>query len=75
VKFASDLLYVLDSDTPPTIEWFKTMPAYEKHITTDNRRWAIYVVVLEKDECRHKIYIRSGTNSKEGVHSRIMNYE
>jgi hypothetical protein len=73
VKFTPDLLDALDSDTPPTIEWFKTVP--QADITTNGKRWGIYVVVLEKDGCRHKVHIGSGTESKEGIRCRMRQYE
>jgi hypothetical protein len=50
------------------IQYFKGLPA------DFSKRWAIYLLVLEKDNCWPKVYIGSGTNGTEGVSSRIGQY-
>jgi hypothetical protein len=76
MKFAPDLLEVLENtDAPPTVEWFKTVPAFQNGITTNNQRWAVYVMVLEKAGCRCKVYIRSATDAKDGIQPRATAYE
>ncbi|KAH7416943.1 hypothetical protein BKA64DRAFT_283440 [Cadophora sp. MPI-SDFR-AT-0126] len=67
--FAPGLFQVLQAATPPTIAYFKTLP------TTDYKRWAIYALVLEKAGCRPRLYIGSGTGSRDGVHSRLVQYD
>jgi hypothetical protein len=69
LAFAPGLFEVLQASTPPTVSWFKCLP------TNDEKRWAIYLLVLEKPSCRPKIYIGSGTNSKHGVHVRLTCYD
>jgi len=66
--FAPGLLDVLQSPTPPTIAYFKTLPLHTVSI------WAVYLLVLEKAHCRPKIYIGSGTDSQKGVASRLRQY-
>lgn len=66
--FAPGLLEVLQASTPPTIAYFKGLPTECKSI------WAIYLLVLEKQGYRPKIYIGSGTAAKHGVSSRLGQY-
>lgn len=68
LAFAPGLFEVVQASTPPTIAWFKSLPS------DDNKRWAIYLLILEKPFCRPKIYIGSGTDSKFGVHNRFIQY-
>lgn len=56
VTFATGLMEALQSKVPPTIDFFKSLP-------TDVRRlWGVYLVLLEKVDCRPKIYIGSSLN-------------
>ena len=68
LAFAPGLLDVLQAAAPPSIDFFKSLP------TEDKKRWGVYVVVLEKKNCRPKIYIGSGTNAVDGVAKRLQNY-
>jgi hypothetical protein len=67
--FADGLLEVLQDTVPPTVAYFKTLP------TDTTKRWAIYLLVLEKPKCRPRIYIGSGTNNQYGVHRRLRTYD
>lgn len=69
--FAPGLLDAVQASTPPTIRYFKTLPTIIKGDGTP-KRWAVYLLVLEKAGCR--IYISSGTNSAEGVRGRFYCY-
>jgi hypothetical protein len=66
--FAPGLFEVLQSSTPPTASYFKTLP------TKCTKLWAIYLLVLERPGCRPKIYIGSGTNTRRGVSERFTTY-
>ena len=66
--FAPGLLDAVHSKTPPTISYFKNLPL---HLV---KLWAVYLLVLEKPGHRPKVYIGSGTQRKEGVYSRIRQY-
>jgi hypothetical protein len=66
--FAPGLFDVLQAAAPPTIKYFKTLP------TEITKRWAVYLLVLEKLECRPKIYIGSGTEGRRGVQDRFTHY-
>ncbi|KAK5690408.1 Aconitate hydratase mitochondrial [Elasticomyces elasticus] len=67
--FAPGLLDVLQSATPPTIAWFKTLPLVGK------KRWGVYLLVLEKwGAYRPKIYVGSGTEARQGIRSRLSEY-
>jgi hypothetical protein len=65
---APGLLDVLKAATPPTIAYFKTLS------TVFEKRWGVYLLVLEKQGCRPKIYIGSGTNSVRGLVARMYCY-
>jgi hypothetical protein len=67
--FSPGLFEVLQGATPPTIQFFKSLP------TDTSSRWGVYVIVLEKPSCRSRIYIGSGTNSIGGVRSRLKQYD
>lgn len=68
LTFAPGLLDVLQSKTPPTISYFKTLPL---HLV---KLWAVYLIVLEKSTHRPKIYIGSGTETRSGISTRIGQY-
>jgi hypothetical protein len=66
--FAPGLLDLLRAATPPTIQYFKTLPS------DPGKSWAVYLLVLEKHGCRSKIYIGSSTNTVSGVRHRFGQY-
>jgi len=66
--FAPGLFDTLQAAAPPTIAFFKSLP------TNTDKRWAIYLLLLEKPGYRPKIYIGSGTNSLRGVSARFSEY-
>ena len=68
IVFALGLFNVLQAAAPPTIKYFKTLP------TDISKRWAVYLLVLEKPSCRPKIYIGSGTESLRGIQDRFRQY-
>jgi hypothetical protein len=59
--FAPGLLEVLNSQTPPTIAYFKSLPLQTV------RLWARYVLVPENAGSRPKIYIGCDTESRSGI--------
>jgi hypothetical protein len=69
IAFAPGLFDVLQSAAPPTIKFFKTLP------TDATKRWGVYLLVLEKANCRPKIYVGSGTESQYGVSNRFAKYD
>ncbi|KAK5738549.1 carbamoyl-phosphate synthase (glutamine-hydrolyzing) cpa2 [Elasticomyces elasticus] len=64
LSFAPGLLEAVQSATPPSVHWFKSLP------TNHSKRWAVYALVLEKRGSVTMIYIGSGTNSNSGVKGR-----
>jgi hypothetical protein len=68
LAFAPGLLEVLKAAAPPAIAFFKALPSDAV------KRWAIYVLVLEKDASRPMIYIGSGTERLQGVSARFLEY-
>ncbi|KAK3715579.1 Aconitate hydratase mitochondrial [Vermiconidia calcicola] len=68
LSFAPGLFEVLQAATPPTVAYFKSLP------TDGKKRWALYILVLEKPGCRFRIYLGSGTNALVGVPGRFYEY-
>jgi hypothetical protein len=68
LEFAPRLLDVLQSDSPPSINFFKGLSSNGKGL------WAVYALVLEKKASRPRLYIGSGTCYTGGVHRRFNNY-
>lgn len=69
LSFAPGLLDVLQSDDPPSIDFFMSLP------TQWYKVWGIYMLVLVKPGHQPRIYVGSGTNSLSGVSSRLKNYD
>lgn len=69
LTFPSNLHEVLTSSEPPSINFFKSLPL------PDDKIWAIYVIVMEKDGCTPRLYIGSGTDAQYGVHNRLAHYK
>lgn len=67
--FAPGLLEVLQSSTPPTVAFFKSLP------TDHYKVWGVYLLVFEKQNSRTKIYIGSGTQADSGVSTRFRQYD
>lgn len=67
--FAAGLFETLRAVTPPTLEFFKTLP------TDVRNRWAVYLIVMEKFESKPQIYIGSATDGANGVSSRFRCYD
>lgn len=69
--FAPGLLEALQSSTPPTIAFFRSLP---KH-TDVGPCWAVYLILLGKLGCLPKIYVGLSTNELQGVSARMSDYE
>jgi hypothetical protein len=68
-SFAPGILDVLQSKTPPTISYFKSLPRHFSKI------WAVYLLTLEKPNHRPKIYIGCCTEKRSGVLTRMGQYK
>jgi hypothetical protein len=68
--FAPGLFEIFNSATPPTVAYFKSLPTDTK--TT--KRWAVYLILLEKLGCQPQIYIGIGTSASQGVSQRLSSY-
>ena len=69
LTFCPGLFAVVQAATPPTIEIFKSLP------TDRYQRWAVYVIVLEKDGAITLVYLGSGTHATQGVTNRWCVYD
>jgi transposase-like protein len=69
VVFIPGLLDAVQSPTPPSLEWFKSLPQPPK------KSWGVYALVLEKAFSRSRVYVGSGTNATDGVHKRWNDYD
>jgi hypothetical protein len=65
MSFCEGFLDTVQAAKPPVLSFFKGLPTYNW------KRWAIYVLVLEKDDCFPLVYIGSGTDAVRGVRSRM----
>lgn len=68
IIFAPGLLNAVQSASPPTISYFKTLPLHLSKV------WAVYLLVLEKRGSRPRIYIGTGTEKRSGVRTRLGQY-
>lgn len=69
LTFCPGLLDVLQSAAPPTVDWFKRLPADYKG------KWGVYVLVMEKRGCKSRLYCGSATDSDGGIGSRWALYD
>jgi hypothetical protein len=68
VVFAPAIVKILTAASPPTIAAFKRLPMVKRGV------WGVYLIVMEKQKCRPKIYIGSGTSKSHGVEVRCREY-
>jgi hypothetical protein len=69
ISFPIGLLEVLLSPLPPTINWMKSLPTQSRDL------WGVYIILLEKPNCRPRIYIGSGTTvTRHGLEGRFKDY-
>ncbi|KAH5768670.1 hypothetical protein HBI17_021200 [Parastagonospora nodorum] len=72
LTYAPGLIEVLGSPTPPTLDYFKSLPAV---INSEWREhWAIYAHIYELEGRKPRIYIGSAT-AEDGATSRLVMYE
>ena len=71
ISFAPELMKILKSPTPPTLEDLKSLPK----LPTKTKVWAVYLLVLEREGEKPEIYIGCGTESIYGVKSRFNQYD
>jgi hypothetical protein len=69
VTFAPRLLDIMQSASPPSIDYFKSLPSASLPL------WGVYLLVFEKTGSRPKIYIGSGTCQDQGLKRRLRNYD
>lgn len=70
LTYAPGLDDVLSSPSPPSIEYFESLPVPEDF----EKGWGVYGIVLAKPDGRSKLYIGSGTDSAKGHLSRVVVY-
>jgi hypothetical protein len=69
VEFAAGLNEVLQSETPPTVDYFTTLP------DVAFKGWGIYLIVLGKPGELYRVYIGSATNTDRGLLARWHEYD
>ena len=60
------------ADSPPNLDFFRSLPM--PNDVDDEPIGGIYVVILEKNNCKPKLYIGSRTSARGGVQSRLTSY-
>ncbi|KAM0379529.1 hypothetical protein ACHAPZ_008623 [Fusarium culmorum] len=73
LSFPSSLAQVLSSPTPPSVEFFKSLPQATWK-SAGRGIWGIYVHVLKLAGRLPRVYIGSGT-SRDGLGSRLRQYD
>lgn len=69
LSFAPGLFDILQSEIPPTIGFFEKLP-----LLLQEKIFGVYLLVLEKDGHRPRIYVGSATESRRGFRSRYAHY-
>ncbi|CAA9963584.1 PCK1-phosphoenolpyruvate carboxykinase [Pyrenophora teres f. maculata] len=67
--FAPGLYDVLTADKPPSIDYFRALPP------ADGLLWAVYAVVVDKEDEESLLYVGSGTDATGGVLLRLAHYK
>jgi hypothetical protein len=71
LSFAPGLLDVLQSSSPPSLDFFRSLPPPP----LGEKVWAVYALLLEKAGYPAQLYIGSGTHSLSGVNIRFRDYD
>lgn len=69
LDFAPGFFDVLQSQTPPSTEFFQSLPAVQK------KQWGVYLILLQKAGCSDQIYVGSGTDAKSSSIARLVQYD
>lgn len=69
VEFADGLLEVIQAPSPPTIDFFKSLPLRLEKL------WAVYLLVLEKLGERPECYVGSATDATHRLLTRMAAYD
>ena len=69
LEFAPGLSEILQSETPPTVEYFQTLP------DVPFKGWGVYLIVLGKPGHPCRTYIGSATASDRGITHRFYQYD
>ena len=68
LQFAPGLLDVLQSDAPPSFDYFTSLPR------PDGNHWGVYAFTMTKEGCPPALCIGSGTSARDGCKTRIAHY-
>jgi hypothetical protein len=69
VTFCPGFLTILQSESPPSVEWFKNIRANNRLV------WRVYLLVFEKEGCPALVYCGSATASDDGIRGRWTMYD
>ncbi|KAK1828288.1 heat shock protein 70 [Podospora conica] len=69
--FPPGLLDVLNAAAPPAVSWFAALAV--NNITSTN--WGVYLLLLEKDGSRPRLYLGSRTSVDRGIRGRITGHQ
>lgn len=71
IVFCPGLFEVLQAATPPSIRFFKSLPAPPELVN----KCGVYVTVMEKPGCRPKVYVGSATSAQQGMRQSLQQYD
>ncbi|KAE8822607.1 hypothetical protein HRS9139_09947 [Pyrenophora teres f. teres] len=73
LTYASGLSEVLASPTPPSLDYFRSLPSAMPDELHDV--WIVYLHIYELQDHRPRVYIGSGTNAELGGGQRLKDYD
>jgi hypothetical protein len=68
---APGLQSVLESSSPPSLDFFKTLP----QPSDSQQQWGVYVLLLERPGSKAKLYVGSGTDALDRIQARARKYD
>ncbi|KAK3485982.1 uncharacterized protein B0T23DRAFT_408057 [Neurospora hispaniola] len=72
IEVAPGFTALLFRHNPPTVGELKGLPTLHHH---SPREWAVYLLVLEKEDALPATYVGSATNATRGIASRFADYD
>ncbi|KAK3337945.1 hypothetical protein B0H65DRAFT_477286 [Neurospora tetraspora] len=69
VKFARGIPALLDSPTPPTIEFINSLPS-----NFSRQNWGVYILILERPGSPTAVFVGSSTSSEGGTRKRVLKH-
>ena len=69
LSIPEQLQAIFNAPSPPTIKELNTLPG------PTGTEWAVYLLILEKDNQKPRVHIGSATNKRDGIRERFNIYD